>query len=222
MIMPGVQKPHCRPCSSQNACCRGCSVVPLARPSMVVIAAPSAWTAKMVQDLTLCPSSSTVHAPQLLVSQPTWVPVRPASSRMYCTSNSRGSTSCSCLAPLMVTATLRLIRTSLFTCRTCRNRYSTRISECLGWRYAMALPVLRDAQLDAPAVATGEQLHVEDAFADLGPVSHQRRPPTADAANSKMLDAQRLQRALAPETALACGIGCHARDIRRTRQRRTT
>ena len=23
MIMPGVQKPHCRPCFSQNACCSG-------------------------------------------------------------------------------------------------------------------------------------------------------------------------------------------------------
>src|SRR5712691_881314 len=101
---------------------------------MVVISAPSAWTAKKVQDFTPCPSTSTVHAPQLLVSQPTWVPVRPASSRMYCTSNSRGSTSCSCLAPLMVTASLRLIRTSYLRAEPAANRYSTRIRECLARR----------------------------------------------------------------------------------------
>ena len=35
--MPGVQKPHCRPCLFQNASCSGCSV-PFggARPSIVV------------------------------------------------------------------------------------------------------------------------------------------------------------------------------------------
>ena len=48
----------------------------------MVIWAPSAWTAKTVHDLTLCPSISTVQAPQLLVSQPMWVPVSPAFSRM--------------------------------------------------------------------------------------------------------------------------------------------
>jgi hypothetical protein len=35
MIMPGVQKPHCRPCSSQKPVCSGCNFA-LARPSMVV------------------------------------------------------------------------------------------------------------------------------------------------------------------------------------------
>src|SRR5438309_924557 len=131
MIIPGVQKPHWRPCSSQNAFCRGCSVDPLARPSIVVTWAPSAWTAKTVQDFTLWPSSSTVHAPQLLVSHPTCVPVSPATSRMYCTSSNRGSTSCSCLVPLMVTATLRLIATSLISRSACQRRYSTRVAECL-------------------------------------------------------------------------------------------
>src|SRR5258707_943767 len=38
-----------------------------------------------------------------------WVPVRPASSRMYCTSRRRASTSCSCRRPLIVVATLCFI-----------------------------------------------------------------------------------------------------------------
>ena len=37
MIMPGVQKPHCRPCFSQNAVCIGWRSSPSARPSIVVI-----------------------------------------------------------------------------------------------------------------------------------------------------------------------------------------
>ena len=45
-----------------------------ARPSTVVTDRPSAWTPNIVHDLTGTPSSSTVHAPQLVVSQPTWVP----------------------------------------------------------------------------------------------------------------------------------------------------
>ena len=44
---------------------------------MVVISLPSACTASTLQDFTLCPSSCTVHAPQLLVSQPTGVPTLP-------------------------------------------------------------------------------------------------------------------------------------------------
>ena len=60
---------------------------------MVVIAAPSACAASIVHDFTDSPSSSTVHAPQLDVSQPIFVPVRPHDSRRYCTSNVRGSTS---------------------------------------------------------------------------------------------------------------------------------
>ena len=50
MIMPGVQKPHCRPCFSQNAVWSGCRASPLvAMPSIVVTVAPSAWTASIVQ-----------------------------------------------------------------------------------------------------------------------------------------------------------------------------
>ncbi len=75
--MPGVQNPHCRPCSSWNACWIGCSWPPCSRPSTVVIAAPFAWTASMVHDFTGVPSTSTAHAPQLVVSQPRCVPVSP-------------------------------------------------------------------------------------------------------------------------------------------------
>ena len=47
----------------------------------------------MVQDLTGTPSSSTVQAPQLVVSQPMWVPVSASVSRMKWTRRRRGSTS---------------------------------------------------------------------------------------------------------------------------------
>ena len=103
MIMPGVQKPHCRPCWSQKACWSGWRVAPAAMPSMVLIVAPSAWTASIVHDLALSPSTMTVHAPQLLVSQPMCVPVSPKSSRRRWTSRRRGSTSASRASPLTVT-----------------------------------------------------------------------------------------------------------------------
>jgi hypothetical protein len=79
--MPGVQKPHWRPCFSRNASWTGWSFPFVARPSIVVIFAPSAWTASIVQDLTALPSRSTVQDPHWLVSQPTLVPVKPSVSR---------------------------------------------------------------------------------------------------------------------------------------------
>src|SRR4051795_1619563 len=74
-------------------------------PSMVVTSCPSACTAKTVQDLTASPSSHTVHAPQLDVSHPTWVPVRLSCSRRKWTSSVRGSTPVVCETPLTVTVT---------------------------------------------------------------------------------------------------------------------
>src|SRR3712207_540428 len=47
----------------------------------------------------------TVQAPQLVVSQPTCVPVRPSSSRSQWTSSRRASTSASRRSPLTVTST---------------------------------------------------------------------------------------------------------------------
>ena len=51
MIMPGVQKPHWRPCFSQNAAWSGWRASPSARPSIVRTLEPSAWTASIVQRL---------------------------------------------------------------------------------------------------------------------------------------------------------------------------
>ena len=79
MIIPGVQYPHCSACSSWKARWSGCRP-PFARPWIVVMSAPSAWTASTAQLLTDCPSSSTVHAPQFDVSHPIGVPVLPTIS----------------------------------------------------------------------------------------------------------------------------------------------
>ena len=65
-----------------------------------------------------------------------------------------------------------------------------------------ALAARGDAQFDAAAVAAGEQLHVEHPLADLGPLAHQRRPTAADAADPKVLDAERLQRSPAAKAAV--------------------
>ena len=88
MIMPGVQYPHCRPCSVWNERCIGCqpsldapSPDASARPSTVRTSLPSACTARTVQLLAELPSRCTVHAPQLDVSQPMFVPVSPSTSR---------------------------------------------------------------------------------------------------------------------------------------------
>src|SRR5713226_2667573 len=90
--MPGVQKPHCRAWLLRKASCIGCSVSPLATPSIVSTLRPSACTAKSVQALTASPSTWTTQAPHWLVSQPTWVPVRPRVSRNSCTNSVRPST----------------------------------------------------------------------------------------------------------------------------------
>src|SRR6201998_4030811 len=93
MIMPGVQKPHCRPWFSRNASCIGCSGAPsAASPSMVLTSCPSAITASVVQDFTALPSRCTTPAPHCEVSHPTWVPVSRRFSRRNCTRSVRGST----------------------------------------------------------------------------------------------------------------------------------
>ena len=71
----------------------------------MVTSCPSAWAASTVQDFTDSPSSSTVHAPQEVVSQPTLVAVRPATSRTKCTSSIRSSTSAATWLPLTVRST---------------------------------------------------------------------------------------------------------------------
>ena len=104
--MPGVQNPHCRPCSAWKPCCTACHRPSApARPSQVVTSCPSAWAASTVQDFTDSPSSSTVHAPQEVVSQPMFVAVKPATSRTKCASSNRSSTSASTCLPLTLIAT---------------------------------------------------------------------------------------------------------------------
>ena len=78
-----MQNPHCRAWHSRRpaapATARRCRA--RASPSTVVTCWPSTETAKIRQDRTGSPSSSTVQAPQTPCSQPTWVPVRPRSWR---------------------------------------------------------------------------------------------------------------------------------------------
>src|SRR5215203_5312526 len=69
---------------------------------MVTMSAPSACTASTVQLFTDSPFMWMVQAPHDEVSQPMLVPVSPTLSRMWCTSNVRGSTSSSCLVPFTV------------------------------------------------------------------------------------------------------------------------
>src|SRR4029450_3264493 len=59
----------------------------------------------MVQLFTGDPSTWTTQTPQLDVSQPQWVPVRPSSSRRKCTSRSLGSISRVYSTPLTLTVT---------------------------------------------------------------------------------------------------------------------
>ena len=66
----------------------------------------------MVQDLTGRPSTSTVHAPQFVVSQPMCVPVSPSPRRIRWASSSRGSTSAIFFWPLTVNL-IRRIGTSV-------------------------------------------------------------------------------------------------------------
>ena len=91
---PGVQKPHCRPWHSLNACCTGCrlAVGGPRSPSTVVTSAPSTVTANSRHERTGTPSSSTVQAPQTPCSQPTWVPVSPRSWRSASDSSRRAGT----------------------------------------------------------------------------------------------------------------------------------
>src|SRR5689334_3318157 len=93
IIIPGVQKPHWRPWHCMKPSWIGSSSPLRARPSTVRTSCPPAIAASTVHDLTGSPSSQTTQVPQLLVSQPQWVPVRPSTSRRKCTSSSRPSIS---------------------------------------------------------------------------------------------------------------------------------
>jgi hypothetical protein len=104
-IMPGVQNPHCRPWHSMKPSWTGSRTPSTSSPSTVRISWPEAIAASTVHDFTGSPSMSTTHTPQLLVSQPQWVPVSPRWSRRKCTSSRRGSTSRVTSSPLIVMVT---------------------------------------------------------------------------------------------------------------------
>jgi hypothetical protein len=103
---PGVQKPHCRPWHSANACWTG-PREPSDRvsPSTVVISVPTADTANIRHARTGSPSTSTVQAPQTPCSQPTWVPVSPRSWRSASDSSRRAGTVTWCATPFTVRRT---------------------------------------------------------------------------------------------------------------------
>ena len=101
--------------SLEKPSCTGSSSLGVPSPSTVVISCPSAWTASIVQDFTGVPSTSTVHAPQLVVSHPRWVPVNARPSRNRWASSSRGSTSTTRFSPLTV---IVIRRSSVPTSRT--------------------------------------------------------------------------------------------------------
>ena len=89
MIMPGVQKPHWKPCAARKAAWTGWNVAGSAssgrhgpaRPSMVVTLRPAARKAGIRQLCTGSPSRWTVQAPQSPASQPFLTPNQPASRR---------------------------------------------------------------------------------------------------------------------------------------------
>ena len=100
--IPGVQNPHCSAWHSWKPCWIGSSSPSTSSDSTVRISWPSHIAASAVQDFSGLPSISTTQAPQLDVSQPQCVPVRPSVSRMKCTSSVRGSTSRVTGSPLIV------------------------------------------------------------------------------------------------------------------------
>src|SRR5581483_7871775 len=117
---PGVQNPHCSPCSSRNACWTGLNPPSRgAMPSIVVIAAPSACTANIRHDRTATPSTITVHAPHTPCSHPRCVPVSAQSSRRKSASVLRASTYPRCRSPFTVIVT-RCSPTRCLQC--CRQR----------------------------------------------------------------------------------------------------
>ena len=76
--MPGVQKPHCRPCSSKKPSCSGCSCAVLLQPlDGRRSRAPSAWTAKHRAGLDGARRrAAPCRRRSCVVSQPMCVPVR--------------------------------------------------------------------------------------------------------------------------------------------------
>src|SRR6185295_9803042 len=92
-------------CSIQ-AFCTLVSAPPAARPSMVVILRPATALAGIEQERIGEPSTCTVQAPHWAMPQPYLVPVSPTCSRIAHNSGVFGSTSTSCVLPLMFKRTI--------------------------------------------------------------------------------------------------------------------
>ena len=78
MIMPGVQKPHCRRVAFLERLLDGMKGAILGGQRFYgADSAPFACTASVRQERPALPSMRTVQQPQMPCSQPTWVPVKP-------------------------------------------------------------------------------------------------------------------------------------------------
>src|SRR5688572_14636126 len=104
-MKPGVQMPHCSAAPSRNAFCTGCNPSAGATPSMVVTLRPSTSAPITRHELTSRPSSTTLHAPQLPLLQPSFAPVSRSSSRSTSSKLCRGSQRNSVSRPLTVVRT---------------------------------------------------------------------------------------------------------------------
>ena len=110
---PGVQIPHCKAACSKNFFCKGWSVSPSARPSTVATSLPSASTPRTKQESMDLPSIITLQAPQSPVRHPSFVPVRPTSSRNTSSKLWRGSQRNSVSSPFIVVCTCTFFMNTL-------------------------------------------------------------------------------------------------------------
>src|SRR6185436_11016313 len=89
-----------------QACCTLVSVLPEARPSMVVMRLPTAALTGITHERVAAPLMWTVQAPHCAMPQPYLVPVRPTCSRSTHSNGVLGSTLTSCVFPLIVKRTM--------------------------------------------------------------------------------------------------------------------
>src|SRR6516162_3784040 len=105
MRMPLRQYPHWPACSSRKACCSGCGLSGVPRPSIVVTLQPATLAAGRPQDFTGLPSINTMQQPHCSRPQPNRVPT---SRNLLRSTSSKGVSSCgrttSAARPLTVKA----------------------------------------------------------------------------------------------------------------------
>src|SRR5438094_133626 len=160
--------------------CSGWSLPSCSSPSTVMRLLPFACTANIVHDFTGRPSSSTVHAPQWVVSHPMCVPVSRSTSRMRWTSRSRGSTSASCFSPLIESCTrmtyLRLSARSaaLRSARPVSTRTRSFLYATEPRRSAAGSEAAEASRAACAIVASSSRLPRSEVAADRREVPHQR------------------------------------------------